>query len=113
MSRLNANAVIARAKDLIDGYRPRSFLDAHEIEPPLEWSQAPRARVPAPPEPESTGIEVQETELIAAEVHVVYAIYCRHGQCAKRHMETRSTYVAGSVFVCPRCHGPNRLPVLP
>ena len=111
MSRLNASAVMTRALDLIDGVKPRSFLDASEIEPPAEWANAPRARIAATPAPVAAGIEVQEAELVDAEVHVVYALFCK--RCARRHMETRSSYMAGQVYVCRRCQAPNRLPVLP
>jgi hypothetical protein len=91
-----AEAIVARARDLIDGYRPRSFVDASDVPEVLEWSGAVRPTLvpPAPePEPGTTSnrqdaglMKVEEVEeLFEARVQAVLLIRC--GRCARRHFE--------------------------
>lgn len=110
MSRLNSVSVMARARELIDAWEPRSFIDARAVDEPLEWSEAPRPTVVLPPNPLiDGGLQIAEDELHEATVQSVLLILC--GNCQRRHWEPRAGLESRNPFFrCTRCGAMNSLP---
>lgn len=105
---------MARARELIDGWKPRTFIDGTDINEPVEWSEAPRPTVLLPPNPLlDDGLKLAEDELHEATVQSVLLILC--GNCQRRHWEPRAGLESGNPFFrCSRCDAMNSLPaVLP
>jgi DNA-directed RNA polymerase subunit RPC12/RpoP len=89
----------------------RTFLDAHSIEAPLEWAEAPRARIVSTPEPAVEAMEVTESQLQTATTQVIVLVFC--AKCGRRHAEPELSFQAGELYVCRRCGTANRRPHAP
>lgn len=126
MSRLNAESVLARARDLLDGYRPRSFLEAtdprcDDYEPPA----LPPVQVRAMPTPAPAlslldadaeaddGVHVTEGgEIASADLQMIVAVFCP--RCTKRALWPEDAYRTAPRFhQCGRCRAVVELPKLP
>ena len=94
MTWIPPEAVAARLRAIRETMRPRRYVEAAAVEPPVEWANAPQ---PSGIDAERGGIEVIETRFGDATAEPRFVVTC---ECGKRWWQT---WPCPEVDRCPRC----------